>query len=113
MKYLKTTFVKINFVVALLVIAISCDKNDALGLGLGCDAAWTTVVSDELNAYNAALSAYNTEPTTENCTAVKTSAKNYFDALGDAIDCVPTVSRADINAAINEAKAEVDREDCD
>jgi len=113
MKYRKTTILKINIVAALLLILVSCSSTDPLGLGLGCDAAWTTTVQDELSAYNAALSAYNTEPSTANCTAVKTSAKNYFDALGDALDCVPTASRAGINAAIDEAKAEVDSEGCD
>lgn len=98
-----------------LLSTIACDEDNPLNpLDVCADAVgWTEAVSTELNAYNQASQAYNEEPTSENCAAVKTSAKNYFDALGDALECVPSASRADIDSAIKEAKDEVDRESCD
>lgn len=99
----------------LLTAALSCSKSNPLNPLGACanGAVWTEVVSNELNAYNQALQAYSEAPTAENCATVKASAKNYFDALGDVLECVPTTSRAQINQAIEEAKDEVDKEGCD
>lgn len=113
MKNNKTGSLRIAVVIALFFSIMSCSKNDPLGLGNNCETAWTDAVSSELNAYNTALTTYSNDPTNSNCANVKTTAKNYFDALGNALECVPTVSRGQINAAIDEAKAEVDRDSCD
>ena len=108
-----SNYVLISCVAALFLTTTNCTKNGPLGLNDNCGAAWTETVSVEISAYTNALTAYSESPTTQNCASVKATAKNYFDALGDALKCVPTASRAEINKAISEAKADVDKEDCD
>lgn len=110
---MKPNYVWIGCAATLFMITTNCSKNDPLGLADNCGTAWTETVSVEVTAYNNALTTYGENPTAENCSSVKSAAKDYFDALGDALKCVPTASRAQINEAISEAKAEVDKEDCD
>lgn len=104
--------VKINVIITLFLI-ISCGKDSPLDNNCANALQWANEVSNELSAYSSALQAYSSDPTASNCTSVKNAAKNYLDALRDVLDCVPTASQAQINEAINEAKAEVDDEACD
>lgn len=98
-------------IIIILLITVSCGKDSPLNNN--CNSVWTLEVSNELNAYSSALQAYSSDPTASNCSNVKSAAKNYLDSLRDVLDCVPNASQAQINQAINEAKAEVDDEACD
>lgn len=111
---MKNKYLGMVAILALFVTTINCSKNDPLGLlDSRCETAWTEQVGNELDAYSNAVNTYSSDPTEANCNSVKSAAQAYFDALGGALECVPTTNRASINMAINEAKAEVDREGCD
>ena len=99
----------------LITFNTACSKDNPLNPLGGCsgNASWVERVSKEANDYSNAISAYNSNPTDENCSKAKAAAKNYLDSLRDVLQCVPTANRAEINKAINEAKAEVDEEGCD
>lgn len=100
-------------IVVLTAFAVGCSKDSPLNPSANCFGGnWAAQYSDELQAYSDAISAYNENPSAGNCTSYKNAAKNYLDALRDVYECVPTASRAEIDQAINEAKAEVDSEDC-
>lgn len=109
---MKSKIVMMGCVVTLFLTTTNCTTNDPLGVNDNCATTWTENVSAELTAYTNSITAYSENPTAENCSDVKSDAKNYLDALSEALKCVPTASRAQINEAINEAKADVDNEDC-
>ncbi len=104
---------KIACLAILIAFTMGCSKDSPLNPSGNCFGGnWAQQYSDELQAYSDAISAYNENPTAGNCTSYKNAAKNYLDALRDVYECVPTASRAEIDQAINEAKADVDSEDC-
>lgn len=113
-KKMKTRFFAIGCGAAMIALTIGCSKDNPLNPTGNCFGGnWAGQYSDELQAYSNAISEYTENPTEGNCTNYKNAAKGYLDALRDVYDCVPTVSRAEIDQAINEAKAEVDEEGCD
>lgn len=98
---------------ALIALTSGCSKDNPLNPAGNCFGGnWATQYADELQAYSNAISEYNENPTQENCDDAKNAAKGYLDALESVYSCVPTVSRAEIDQAIDEAKAEVDSGDC-
>jgi len=99
---------------AVLLMCYGCSKNNLLNPFGDCYAGnWVEGYSSELESYTDALSIYSENPTEENCASLKSAAKGYLDALGNVYDCVPTADRAEIDEAIEEAKAEVDQDGCD
>lgn len=114
LKKIERKIIWFTFCGALAIFTMGCSEDSPLDPSGNCFGGnWAQQYSDELQAYSNAISAYNENPTASNCTSYKNAAKNYLDALRDVYECVPTASRADIDDAINEAKAEVDSEDCD
>ncbi|MFS4417288.1 hypothetical protein [Maribacter sp. 2307ULW6-5] len=111
---IKTNILSMGCFAVLLSFSSGCGKDDAEDTVENCFGGnWAERYAAELEVYANAVSVYNETPTPANCASYKTAAKNYLDALRSIVDCVPTISRAEINASINEAKAEVDREGCD
>jgi hypothetical protein len=99
---------------ALTAFTVGCSKDNPLNPAGNCFGGnWAAQYSDELQAYSNAISEYNENPTEGNCNNYKNAAKGYLDALNEVYECVPTANRAEINQAINEAKAEIDSGDCD
>lgn len=92
--------------------AFGCGSDDS-GINDCTNNAWAQIFTDEATAYGNALTAYQNNPTPENCGNIKSAAIEYLEALRDALDCVPTANRAEVDQAINEAQAEVNQEDCD
>ena len=114
MKTMKTRLLLIIYGTAIITMTNGCSKDDPLNLAGNCfDGNWAAQFSDELQAYSSAISSYSDNPTAGNCADYKNAAKAYLDALNEVYECVPTASRAEIDQAIDEAKADVDREDCD
>lgn len=100
--------------IALIIVTSACGKDDPVTPVGNCfDGNWAAQFADELQAYSLAISTYSNNPTEGNCDNYKIAAKAYLDALNEVYDCVPTASRAEIDQAINEARADIDREDCD
>lgn len=99
---------------ALLLFATSCSKDSPLNPNGNCFGGnWATQYADELEDWSDAAEAYAENPTPANCTAYKNAAKAYLDALENIYGCVPTVSRGQIDDAIEEAKDDVDNESCE
>ena len=96
-----------------MTIIIGCSKNNPLN-PLGCgNGTWAIQVSDEATALSQAASTYSTDPNPANCTSYKNAAKNYLDALEGVRGCVLGANQAEFNEAIDEAKNDIDQEDCD
>ncbi len=97
-------------------ILVSCsgdDSEDDLS-SVDCQTGtWTEWIQSELNDYSNALNAYAEDPSDQNCSAYKTAALNYLEALRDIADCVPTANKATIDQAIDEAESEVANDACD
>lgn len=107
------TFFLIACSMAMILLTIGCSKNNPLN-PLGCgNGTWALQVSDEALAWSQAASNYNNDPTPENCTNSKNAAKSYLDALEGVRGCVAGVSQAEFNEALDEAKRDVDKSDCD
>lgn len=99
---------------AALLMTYGCSKDNPLNPAGNCFGGnWAEQYSGELQVWSDAATTYSQDPTPANCSKYKTAAKNYWDALKEVADCVPTANRAEINQAINEAKADVDKEGCD
>jgi len=114
MKMKKVKFLAPVIVTVVMFINIGCSKSTLLNPAGNCSGEnWAQSYTDELQTWSAAITAYGENPTPENCATYKAAAKGYLNALNDVYDCVPTGSRAEFEKAINEAKAEVDRDGCD
>ncbi len=114
---MRTKKTKLLFLIGCLAVAMTiimgCSKNNPLN-PLGCGTGtWVLQVSDEVTAFGQAASTYSTDPTPANCTTFKNAAKNYLDALEGVRGCVAGINQAEFNAAIAEAKKDVDEENCD
>ena len=103
--------------IALAAFCLSCSGDDSDGVldGTGCvdNFFWANAVSDELNALGAAATAYAENQTTANCASYEAAALDYLNALEDALDCVAGVNEAELEAAIAEARADVEQGICD
>ncbi len=114
MKTTKTKSYFLTYTFSCIILCFGCSKNNLLNPFGDCYSGnWAEGYTTELQEYSEAMSAYSENPTEENCTSFKNAAKSYLDALGNIYDCVPTASRAEIDEAIEEAKAEVDQDACD
>ncbi len=110
---MKTRLLIIGCGAAMIALSSGCSKDNPLNPTGNCFGGnWATQYSDELQEYSNAISEYSENPTQGNCNDYKNAAKTYLEALKEVYDCVPTASRAEINQAINEAKAEVNEESC-
>lgn len=99
---------------AAILMNYGCSKDNPLNPTGNCFGGnWAEQYSNELQEWSNAATAYSENPTTANCDKYKSAAKSYLDALKEVAKCVPTASKAEINQAINEAKADVDKEGCD
>ena len=90
-----------------------CSKDNPLNPAGNCfGGQWAEQYASELQTWSNAAVAYNENPNVANCANYKSAAKFYLDALDDIYDCVPTVSKAEIDQAIKDAKADIDSEAC-
>ena len=113
MKTTKANLFLVGCSVALLM-AYGCSKENVLNPAGNCFGGnWAEQYSNELQAWSNAAQAYSENPTAGNCSDYKKAAKSYLDALESVYKCVPTTNRAEIKQAIDEAKADVDKEGCD
>ncbi|MBM1105388.1 hypothetical protein JQC67_04460 [Aurantibacter crassamenti] len=96
-----------------LMLTFGCSKDNPLNpLGNCYDGNWAAQYTNELQVWSAAATAYNENPNVSTCADYKNAAKAYLDALENIYDCVPTANRSEFDQEINEAKAEIDSEDC-
>lgn len=64
------------------------------------------------NDYFQVFLSFSTNPTTENCEAVREATETYID-FGDSIrDCVPSADRAEYDRDLAEARQALDDIDC-
>ncbi len=113
-KEMKTRLFLIGCGAAIITFTSGCSKDNPLNPNGNCfDGKWAEQYTDELQAWSSAAAVYSEDPSQANCTDYKNAAKGYLDALESIYKCVPTTNRAEIQRAINEAKAEVDSEGCD
>jgi len=115
-KTLKNIFSKTRIILLLLTVTlISCssdDDDDSTTADCG-NGAWTLSVQSELNAWIAAGQAFGADPSLANCNSYKSAGLAYIDALDEIRECVPNVSLADFNEALDEANAEIDAISCE
>ncbi len=91
-----------------------CSKNNPLNPVGNCfDGNWAETYTNELQTWSNAATAYADNPTPANCANYKNAAKGYINAIDDFYNCIPTASKAEIDEALKEAKAEIDSESCD
>ena len=97
-----------------LTAFISCSENDEPNEPGICGTTWAVAIEDEATAFSAALQAYASDPTTENCQAYKVALQAYIDALKPYGDCTTLTGqqRADWEAAVAEAEAGIDDIEC-
>ena len=96
-----------------IVMAVGCSKDDN-PLNDGCgNTAWSQKVSKEITAFSNAAVAYSDDPTSSNCLSYKAAAEGYLNALENVRLCVPTVSKAEFQQSIDEAKQEINALTCD
>ncbi|WP_194525183.1 hypothetical protein [Zobellia roscoffensis] len=96
-----------------IMFTYSCSKDNPLNPAGNCFGGnWAEGYTDELQSWSNAVQAYSENPTAENCADYKSAAKAYFDAVADVYDCIPTSSRGDIDKELKEAKADIDKEEC-
>ncbi len=113
MRTLKTEPLLIGCCAALIVLAIGCSNdNPSNPLGCGND-AWAENIQKELNDLAAATVVLQEAQTTANCVSYKQAANNYLDALEGVRACVPSISKAEFDQAVSEAKQNLEQEDCD
>ncbi|WP_339711375.1 hypothetical protein [uncultured Kriegella sp.] len=113
-KEMKTRLLLIGCSVAMVSFISGCSKDSPLNPSGNCFGGnWAAQYADELQAWSNAATTYSEEPNQTNCANYKNAATSYLNALNDIYDCVPNTSRAEIDRAINEAKADIDEESCD
>jgi len=114
MKIKKAKVLILGMVAVAMMTNTGCSKDNPLNPVGGCSgsASWVEAISNESTAYGNAIAAYDDDPTDANCSTLKTAGKNYLDALRGVAKCVPTVSQAQYDKAINEAKADIDENGC-
>jgi gluconate kinase len=98
------------FMLGLVVITYSCKKDD--DDPVGCN--YLTEVQNEANTLSAAATAFSEDPTNvAKCQAFKDAYQDYLNALESNIECA-TLSgqQAELQAAINQAQAELDAFQC-
>ncbi|WP_123897351.1 hypothetical protein [Aureibaculum marinum] len=91
----------------------NCNPTDNLKPDNNCDGHWSTEVQESANDYNNALSNYGTDPTSENCNAIKKTGNTYIDALKKVEPCVTTVSKADWEKALEDTRVEINKLNCE
>lgn len=111
---MKKNFLIIGCVTTMITMTSGCSKVNPLNPAGNCfDGSWAEQYSAEVQAWSNAASAYSENPTPSNCADYKNAGKAYLDAIDNLYDCIPTASRAEIDKAIKEAKADIDEEGCD
>jgi hypothetical protein len=110
----KTNLLMVGCITTMTMMTMGCSKDNPLNPAGACFGGnWAEQYADELQAWSNAASVYTENPTLGNCNEYKNAAKAYLDALNEIYDCVPTANRAEIDKAVNEAKADIDNEGCD
>jgi hypothetical protein len=110
----KSKLLVIGFGAVVLMLTTGCSKNSILNPAGNCfGGSWAEGYLSEFQAWSDATEAYGENPTAANCTKYKSAAKSYLDAVDSIYDCIPTGDRAEFDHEIKEAKADIDREDCD
>ncbi|MFZ1678535.1 MAG: hypothetical protein WBP41_17660 [Saprospiraceae bacterium] len=81
--------------------------------GIYCPCNWVTEVQSELDAVDAALSAYVDDPfNSAKCQAYKDALQNYLNALEDHKGCVPAEQSAQLQQSIDAAHSLLDGLQC-
>lgn len=107
---------KLHLVLLFVLIALgimSCSKDNDND-GTPCSVAWSTAISDELNAMSSAAQAYGTNPTPANCLAYKEAAQTYLNALTPFGDCTLLTGqeRTAWENAVAQAQEDLDDSEC-
>lgn len=90
------------------LLFIACKKDDD---PVGCN--YAQEVQDELNALNAAATAYGNDPTPAKCQAYKDSFQAYLNELQDHIECAALAGQQnELQQSINAAQASLDALQC-
>ena len=65
----------------------------------------TDQITQITNAYGNAISAYSLDPSTENCTTLKSTGADYINLLESMLSCASTEDVQSLREAIAEAEA--------
>ena len=91
----------------------SCGGSDDGPAKADCaNGAWIQSVETELNSWVAATQAYGADATSENCQKYKSAGQAYINALDKIKECVPTISIANFEEALEEAKESLSEIPC-
>jgi len=109
-----TTKVKLTLISSCIafVALTSCGGDDDSGAANCGNGLWTLSVRSELNNWFSAAQAYAGDQTTINCQNNKSAGQAYIKALEGIKACVPNLSLADFEQALEEAKIEINAISC-
>ncbi len=97
---------------AMIGMTTGCSKSPLNPLGSCFSGSWILEGESDLTNWNAAATDYANDPTPANCAKYKSAGKNYIDVLGSFASCVPGADKNEFNAAVKEAKKELDESEC-
>ena len=102
MKLLKLSFLLLLF----MGLFSSCgDDDDAVEECSSANLNFAVTFSEELDNVNAATTAFATDPSTENCLALKAAYEDYLDAIESYEDCAREAGQlAEWNQGLSDAR---------
>lgn len=93
-------------------ISSACSKDNPGPAGCAANFNYAVELQTEATNLSNAASAYAQDQSTANCNAYKDAYQDYLDAAEDVDLCVPTGDRAAYQAAIDEARNELNNLQC-
>ena len=98
----------ISLLIILFFVGFNSCKKDS-GDPAYCAGTWATEIQAEINALNAAMTAYIATPNHTTCVAYKDAYQDYIDAMKPFLNCSAWTAqqKEDLQDAIDQAEAEV------
>ena len=112
---MKNSRLKTTIYLSVILLFANCSGNDdnEIDNNTSCfNGTWIQEVSSELTDWTSAIQLYGQDPSEENCNNYTNTLIAYIDALDRIKECVPTVSLAEFNEAIEETRQELSNFDC-
>ena len=94
------------------VITSACSKDDPVTNNCAANFNYAVELQAEAAAFSTAAGNYSQDGTTENCNALKAAYQAYLDAAEDVRPCVVAAELAGYQAAIDEARNNLDDITC-
>ena len=111
---MKANYLLIISAMALLTIAIGCDKDDGPETRSGClNQSWGAQTKNEADAVSAAATTFATAPSKATCENFRAAYIDYIEALEKLEPCVLPANRDAFSRALDQGKVELQNLNCD